>query len=155
MGRPPNRLFCQECEVSLVSCCRTSRHIQLKHHLQLCSEASCANQASVDFCNLFTFDKGKMGRSYEIHPRPAKLGTGWSLKLIENGQEAGGGVFPVEEENASAGIAWWNRLTEEKRRHWLTMAASAIPAAARHACLLAEAYNQALDEAEAWVGAKF
>lgn len=95
-----------------------------------------------------------MGRSYEIHPRPADLGAGWNLKLVENAQEVGGGVFPVEEENAFAGIAWWNGLTEEKRRHWLMMAASAMPAAARHAYLLAEAYNDALDEAEAWVGVK-
>jgi hypothetical protein len=99
-------------------------------------------------------DKEKMSRSYEIHPRPANFRAGWSLRLIENGQEAGGGVFPVEEESAAAGIAWWNELTEERRAHWLMMAASAMPAAARHAYLLAEAYNDALDEAEAWVGAK-
>ncbi len=103
---------------------------------------------------MFNVEKEKMSRSYEIHPRPANLGAGWSLKLIENGQEAGGGVFPVKEENASAGMTWWNGLTEEKRRHWLMMAASAIPAAARHAYLLAEAYNEALDEAESWVGVK-
>lgn len=95
-----------------------------------------------------------MGRSYQIHPRPAHLEAGWSLKLIENGQEVGGGIFPVEAESAAAGIAWWNGLTEEKRRHGLMMAASAIPAAARHAYLLAEAYNEALDEAESWVGVK-
>jgi len=95
-----------------------------------------------------------MSRSYEIHSRPAHLGSGWNLKLVENGQEAGGGAFPVEEEDAAVGMAWWNGLTEEKRRHWLMMAASAIPAAARHACLLAKAYNDALDEAEAWVGFK-
>ncbi len=95
-----------------------------------------------------------MDRSYEIHPRPADLRAGWNLKLLENGQEVGGGVYPIEEENASAGIAWWNGLTEEKRRHWLMMAASAMPAAARHAYLLAKAYNDALDEAEAWVSAK-
>jgi hypothetical protein len=113
-----------------------------------------ANSASVDFSNFFTVEKEEMSRRYEIHPRPVGLGAGWSLKLIENGQEVGGGVFPIQEENASAGIAWWNELTEEKRRHWLMMAASAMPAAARHAYLLAEAYNDALEEAEAWVGAK-
>jgi hypothetical protein len=96
----------------------------------------------------------KMTRSYEIHPRPADVGAGWSLKLIENGKEAGGADFPVEEEQAAAGMAWWNGLAEERRAHWLMMAASAMPAAARHAYLLAEAYNDALDEAEAWIGVK-
>lgn len=72
---------------------------------------------------------------------------------VENGQEVGGGVFPVGGEDALAGIAWWNGLTEERRAHWLMMAASALPAAARHAYLLAEAYNDALDVGGAWVGA--
>ncbi len=33
--------------------------------------------------------------SYEIDRRPAELGGGWSLKLYEDGQEVGGGVFPA------------------------------------------------------------
>ncbi|MGJ9420380.1 hypothetical protein ACHAC9_21890 [Massilia sp. CMS3.1] len=99
-------------------------------------------------------DGGKMSRTYKIRPRPANLGTGWNLKLIENGQEAGGGIFPVVEEDAAVGMAWWNELTEERRAHWLMMAASAMPAAARHAYLLAQAYNDALDQAEAWIGCK-
>jgi len=33
-------------------------------------------------------------RTYEIQPRPREIGGGWSLKLIENGEEMGGGVFP-------------------------------------------------------------
>jgi hypothetical protein len=32
--------------------------------------------------------------SYEILPRPAELGGGWRLRLLENGEEVGGGVFP-------------------------------------------------------------
>ena len=60
----------------------------------------------------------------------------------------------VEEEDPMAGIAWRNALTEERRSHWLMMAASAMPAAARHAYLLAQAYNDALDEAGAWIGVK-
>ena len=35
-----------------------------------------------------------MTRTYQIDPRPAELGGGWSLKLFENGEEMGGGVFP-------------------------------------------------------------
>lgn len=32
--------------------------------------------------------------SYEISPRPVELGGGWRLRLLENGIEVGGGVFP-------------------------------------------------------------
>lgn len=31
----------------------------------------------------------------EIDPQPADLGGGWRLRLIENGKEVGGGVFPL------------------------------------------------------------
>lgn len=36
--------------------------------------------------------------SYEIIPRPAELGGGWTLILLENGIEMGGGVFPPSED---------------------------------------------------------
>ena len=32
--------------------------------------------------------------SYEITPRPVELGGGWRLRLMEDGVEVGGGVFP-------------------------------------------------------------
>ena len=34
--------------------------------------------------------------TYEILPRLAELGGGWRLRLLERGQEVGGGVFPPE-----------------------------------------------------------
>jgi len=95
-----------------------------------------------------------MSYSYEIKPRPPELGGGWKLTLLQDGQEAGGGVFPVLENNTEAGMDWWNNLAEEQCAHWLMMAASAMPAAARHAYLLAEAYNDAQGEAEAWMGTR-
>lgn len=95
-----------------------------------------------------------MSYSYEIKPRPPELGGGWKLTLLQDGQEAGGGVFPVLEDDPQAGMDWWNNLAEEQRAHWLMMAASAMPAAARHAFLLAEAYNDAQDEADAWMSAR-
>jgi len=49
-------------------------------------------------------------------------------------------------------MAWRNALSEEQRAYWLMMAASAIPAAARHAILLAEAYSDAQEAGEAWTG---
>ncbi len=35
--------------------------------------------------------------SYEIIPRPDALGSGWQLRLLENGEETGAGVFPPVE----------------------------------------------------------
>lgn len=95
-----------------------------------------------------------MKYGYEIKPRPAELGGGWQLTLLEDGHDVGGGVFPVPAEDPQAGMDWWNELSAEKRAHWLMMAASAVPAAARHAYLMAEAYNDAQDEAEAWMAAR-
>ena len=93
-----------------------------------------------------------MKRTYEIHPRPDNLGGGWKLTLIEDGQEAGGGVFPLPDDDPQAGMSWWNALSEERRAHWLMMAASAMPAAAWHAWLLAKAHNDAMEEGESWAG---
>lgn len=93
------------------------------------------------------------GRSYEIVPRPADLGGGWKLTLLEDGQEAGGGVFPVPKEDPQDGIDWWNRLSKEDQGHWIMMAVSPIPAVARLAYRLAEAYADARQEGENWVSA--
>ena len=90
-----------------------------------------------------------MSYCYEITPRPIELGSGWKLTLLHHGQEVGGGVFPVLEEDPHAGMDWWNALTKERRTHWLMMAASTMPAAAR-AYLRAKAYNDAQD-ADAWM----
>ncbi len=55
---------------------------------------------------------------YEITPRPADLGGGWRLRLIEDGEEVGGGVFPLSEyataENAeeAASYAYEDALAE-------------------------------------------
>lgn len=38
-----------------------------------------------------------MQYSYDITPRPAELGGGWRLRLLEDGVEVGGGVFPPVE----------------------------------------------------------
>lgn len=93
-----------------------------------------------------------MPRTYEIRPRAESDGGGWNIKFFFDGQEAGAGAFPIPDESPNDGIAWWNGLTEDRRAHWLMMSASAMPAAARQAYLLAEAYNDALDKGEAWIG---
>jgi hypothetical protein len=38
-----------------------------------------------------------MTYSYEITPRPDELGGGWRLRLLEDGVEVGGGVFPPDD----------------------------------------------------------
>ncbi len=34
-------------------------------------------------------------RAYEITARAPELGGGWNLAFVEDGEEAGGGVFPL------------------------------------------------------------
>ena len=91
-----------------------------------------------------------MRRTYKIQPRPDNLEGGWNLKLYEANQEAGGGAYPVRREDPHVGMEWWNGLPETRRAHWLMMAASAMPTAARHTFLLVEAYNDAMSEGETW-----
>jgi len=95
-----------------------------------------------------------MKYSYEINPRPVELGGGWKLRMIEDGEEVGGGVFPVPADDPHAGMAWWNECTEQERAHWLMMAASAIAADAYHAYMLAEAYADAEATAYEWLDSR-
>lgn len=71
--------------------------------------------------------------------------------MLEDGEEVGGGVFPVENSDADTGIRWWNACSEQERAHWLMMAASARPADAYHAYLLAEAHADAESTAYEWL----
>lgn len=103
-----------------------------------------------------------MKYSYEIKPRPPELGGGWKLALFDSGEEVGGGVFPVEAEEPHQGVEWWSALPKEEQVYWLTkglpgvsMSSSKVSIGdARHAYLLNEAYLDALDEAEAWLGSR-
>lgn len=59
---------------------------------------------------------------YEIDPRPAELG-GWKLRLLEDGEEVGGGVFPADPNtDHRSGMDWWNGLEEIDRQHWMRRA---------------------------------
>jgi len=95
-----------------------------------------------------------MQDTYEITPRPAELGGGWRLRLLENGEEVGGGVFPVAPADPHQGITWWNEMTEDERSYWLEVTGSARPADAYDAFLLAEAYSDAQNEAYAWLDSR-
>lgn len=77
-----------------------------------------------------------MKHSYQIKPRPVELGGGWRLQLLEDEEEVGGGVFPINADPC-VGMTWWNECSEPERERWLMMAVSARPADAYHAfCLL-------------------
>lgn len=61
MGRLPIACSARKYEVSLArqTVAATSGHIQLEHCLELCSVASCANGASVDFSNCLLLRRKK------------------------------------------------------------------------------------------------
>ena len=89
--------------------------------------------------------------TYKIIPRPDSVGGGWNLKLLEDGEEQGGGVFPVDVSSPEKGIDWWNSIGEKERALWLDEAKSARPADAWHAWQIAEAYDKAHAEGMDWV----
>lgn len=91
-----------------------------------------------------------MKYSYEITARPAELGGGWRLKLLEDGEEVGGGVFPVAQDEAAC-IAWWNALSEPERAEWLKRAALPAAADAYLLYLRDEAWRDAEDTAQEWL----
>ena len=101
-----------------------------------------------------------MNYSYEITPRPVELGGGWRLQLIEDGQEVGGGVFPIEQEKAEPekGMAWWNELQEKERAWWLEQAvergAAGTAAEAYLSYLLIEAHLDAEATAQEWIDSR-
>ena len=95
-----------------------------------------------------------MNYTYEINSRPADLGGGWQLRLLEDGVEVGGGVFPVEPADPHQGMAWWNAMSQDERSYWLDMTGSARPSDAYDASLLADAHSEAQSEAYAWLNSK-
>ena len=59
--------------------------------------------------------------SYRIEERPAALGGGWRLYLLEDGQEVGGGVFPPSEgaESPSQAMFWAYNEAAEEAENWV------------------------------------
>lgn len=92
-----------------------------------------------------------MGHTFRITPRPDAIGGGWDLKLLEDDEEAGGGVFPIDLSDPQKGIDWWNSVSETERTLWLAEAKSARPADAWRAWMTAEAHNDAHSEGLDWV----
>jgi len=93
-----------------------------------------------------------MAYSYEINPRATELGGGWNLRLLQDGQEVGRGVFPAIADEAK-GIAWWNGMQEDERAWHLQQCAPRVASAANAytAFLLVEAYKDAEATAADWM----
>jgi hypothetical protein len=49
--------------------------------------------------------EGSMKYIYQINTGPVEMGGGWHLRLLEEDDEAGGGIFPVEVD-PNAAMAW-------------------------------------------------
>ena len=62
-----------------------------------------------------------MEYTYEITPRLVELGGGWRLRLLEDGQEVGGGVFPPVEdiEDATEALQAAHDDAEAEAYEWL------------------------------------
>jgi hypothetical protein len=96
-----------------------------------------------------------MGYSYEIEPRTPELGGGWRLRLLEDGEEVGGGVFPADPHaDPVAGMAWFNGLSEPQRAEWLAEAESARAVDAWGVWLASEARCEAEDVAHEWLSSR-
>lgn len=96
-----------------------------------------------------------MKYTYEIMPRAREVGGGWKLRMLEDGKEVGGGVFPAVVDEV-AGIAWWNGMREEERAWHLQQCAPNVATAANAyaAFLLVEAYNDAERTATDWLSTR-
>jgi hypothetical protein len=60
--------------------------------------------------------------SYEITLRPVELGGGWQLRLLEDGLEVGGGVFPPVQEYKDAQDALEAALDDAEREAYAWLA---------------------------------
>ena len=95
-----------------------------------------------------------MAYTYEINPRPAALGGGWQVRLLNEGEEVGGGVFPVVVEEV-AGIAWWNGLNDAERTQWLQQCEGLGTATNAYAAYLrGQAYSDAEAMATEWLNSR-
>lgn len=73
----------------------------------------------------------RRGPTYEISPRPPAYGGGWRLRLIEDGEEVGGGVFPpvegIEDREAASQAAYEDAHAEAM--DWMNSRAPNVRAA--------------------------
>lgn len=90
---------------------------------------------------------------HAIVPRAAELGGGWRLYLLEDGEEVGGGVFPVEQDEV-ASVAWWEVLSDDDRAQWLGRTKVDTAAGAYLAFLTDQAWHDAAQVAGEWLDSR-
>ena len=64
-----------------------------------------------------TSDVDPATAGFEIDPRAPELGGGWRLRLIDDGEEVGGGVFPASETEESKTEVYAEAMAEAE--DWL------------------------------------
>jgi hypothetical protein len=80
--------------------------------------------------------------------RPIELSGGWRLRLLEEGEEMCGRMFPAPADAADV-TTWGNELGDNERAEWRN--STATSADAHHAFLLAEEYAAAEAMRQTWV----
>lgn len=61
------------------------------------------------------------GRTFVIEPRDERIGGGWKVRLLLDGEESGDRVFPIDpgRDPERGGMVWWNALPVEERVCWM------------------------------------
>ena len=95
-------------------------------------------------------DDCKAWYDFQILPREADLGGGWSLHLLKDGVEVGGGVFPVQQDEA-VGAVWWKSLGYDETALWLGRAKVRTSAGAYLAYRTDQAWHHAAHRAGDWL----
>jgi hypothetical protein len=90
---------------------------------------------------------------YEILPCSAEAGGGWKLRLLTDGVEVGGGVFPVMIDQGGF-LPWWQGQTEMQRAQWLLRTTTGSAAEAYLIHLRDEAWHQAAQTAGEWLDSR-
>lgn len=90
---------------------------------------------------------------YEILPRSAEAGGGWKLRLLTDGVEVGGGVFPVVIDDQGF-LPWWQGQSELQRTKWLMRTTTSAAAEAYLLYLRDEAWHDATEAAGEWLASR-
>lgn len=91
-----------------------TNHTELPHPAQarpaLRVKTMPAGEGRVSFQRYAITETEMTTYAYQIDPRPAERGGGWRLRLLEDDEEVGGGVFPADETSSEA--AYCDALNE-------------------------------------------
>jgi hypothetical protein len=136
-----------QADILLLSCRDTGIWRELMRlRLHLVAELTAGHRLPIE-------DDTSTWYDYEIIPRAPELGGGWRLRLLEDGQEVGGGVFPVVFDDSRI-FGWWQGLDQAARTQWIQRAAQPTSADAYLAYLTDEAWHDATQAAGEWLDSR-